>query len=281
MAFDVGDTVSEAWDRFATQAGAVVVLAAGAVGILQNIAVQDLLRALLLGLESLILESSDQMDPQEIEQFQRSIDQALATLPLSLGLSPGVALLLWLGAFVLTAAVIAVAIDAFGSSRDRLTGVEVEGLGRKTAHLALGQLVVLIAIVVGFVVFVIPGFIVALVAAFLLPYFPVAVVLDDESFASAYGSSVDYARDNLGDTVILVLVAIAVFIGVGFVGGVVVAVLPATVGAVVEQFFSAIATIFVLAMLTRAYQATDSTDPETVGADDGEVHEEWGSGDGA
>lgn len=277
MSFDVGTVVSEAWNRFATVAGALVFVALGAVGLLQTVAMQDLLRAFLEAIRDPVMEIVREENPDQAQEIAQAFDDALADIPLSLGLSPGLALLLWFAGFVLAAAVTVIGIDAFANDRDTVSGIEVDGFGRKTAHLVLGGVVIGLAVFAGFFVFVFGAVVVGLFVVLFLPYFPAAVVVDDEGFWGAFKRSVGVARENLRDTALVVLIAIGVSIGLSFVSGAVTAPLAAEAGLVVGQFVGTIATVYLIALFTRAYLAAEhqSTAEEVGGEADGDVHEEW------
>lgn len=278
MSFDVEAVAREAWDRSATAAGAVLLLAAGAVGVVQTVASQDLLRAFLEEIREPFLDAMREEDPELAAEYADIFDQALADLPLALGLSPGVASVLWLAGFVVSLAVTVVAIDAFGNARDRITGLEVGGLGRKVLHVFLGFVAIGIAVFLGTFAFLIGAPVVALLALFLLPYFPVAIVLDDHGFWSGFKRSYGVVKRNLGSTVLVVLLAILVTLVLDFAGGLLTGPLPAATGLVIAQFVGAIGFVFTWALLARAYVAATTeevTDAADGPAEGGDVHEEW------
>jgi len=278
MSFDVEAVTRQAWDRFATAAGAMVIVAFGAVGVVQTVAGQDLSRAFFEWVREPLLDALREEDPELAAEYADIIDQELANLPLALGLSPGAAALLWLVGFVLSLAVTVLAIDAFANDRDGLAGIEVGGLARKAGHLLLGAVAIGIAVIVGLLGFIVGSFVVALFALFFLPYFPVAIVVDDLGFWSAFKRSVGVARENLGSTVLTVLLAVLVAIVVGFLGGLVTGTAPSEPALVASQFVGAIGTAFTWALLARAYlAATTEQGAEAAGAPEegGEIHEDW------
>ena len=262
MTFNVGDTVSEAVDRVTTSAAAVLIAALTVVGVAQTAALQDILRGFLEWTLEMLNdpEVSGELSASEIETAEEQINAYISELPLALGLSPGVAALLWLVAFVVALVVVAIAIDAFGNERDSLEGVPTEGLGRKTLHLFLGWIAYSILVAIGFLLLVVPGPLVA----FFLVFFTAAIVIDDESFVSAFGSSYSVARNNLVGTLAVSVLGIVAFVVFQFVGGMVSGIIPAVPGAIAAELVAAVGQVFVLALVTRAYvnaTSDDAADP--------------------
>jgi hypothetical protein len=254
MTIDVEASIDEAIERVTTRAGGVLIAVLTLIGVLRAAAEQDIARSIgesvISALEDAAFReelTAEQL--QTLENAEAELEATLADLPLALGLSPGQATALWLLAFLGSVVLNVLAIDTFGNARDTLDGIQTERLGRKTLHLFVGTVVYVLLVGLGFLVFILPG----LVVAVLLVYFPVAVVLDDESFVGAFSTSVAVVRENVVPTVGIVLLALVAFLAMGFVSPILSGVLPAVAGAVTEELLSAVATAFVLALVTRAY----------------------------
>lgn len=254
--FGVGQVSSEAAERLATAAGAIAIVALTVVGILRAAAGQDIVRGLLERFRAELQNPEVQEEFQEefLASVEASIDAYIAELPLALGLSPWIAALLWIVGYVLGLAVIVIAIDAFGHGRDMVEDVGSIGLGWKTVNLFLGSLAAGILIAVGLVLLIIPG----LIFAVLLVFFPAAIVLDDESFFEAFGSSVGVVRANVLSTIGLIVVAIVVVIVVTVVGMILGGLLPAIGAVIVDELLAAIGTIFAMALIARGYSNATS-----------------------
>ncbi|ADB61492.1 hypothetical protein Htur_2615 [Haloterrigena turkmenica DSM 5511] len=266
MTFNVSDTVTEAVERVTTSAAAVLIAALTVVGVAQTAALQDILRGFLEWTLEMLNdpEVSAELTASEIETAEEQINAYISELPLALGVSPGAAAVLWLAAFVVSLVIVAIAIDAFGNERDSLDGISTEGLGRKTLHLLLGWIAYSILVAIGFLLLVVPGPLVA----FLLVFFTAAIVIDDESFISAFGSSYSVVRSNLLGTLAIVVLSIVAFVVFRFVGTIFAGVLPGVPGAIAADLITAVSQVFVLALLTRAYvNATTDDAADPVGSD--------------
>lgn len=251
MSFDAGDVLTDAVDRLTTGAGAVLVGGLALFGIVRTVAEQDIARALL---EWVLAELDDpavreELGPEEYETIRGELEAVLADLPLALGLSPGTAAVVWLAGYVLALVVTVVAIDAFGNEHDRIGALDGGRIGRHTLHLFVGSIVSGLLFVIGLVLFVIPG----LVIGVLLVFFPAAIVLDDESFVAAFGSSVGVVRENVLGTLGIVVVGIVASFGIGIAATIVGSPLPGSVASVVSDLFGAVSLAFILALVARAY----------------------------
>lgn len=265
MTFDLGDVLGRGVDRLTSAAGAIMIVALGIVGVAQTIVIQDLIRAFLEGLLSILDDpafreglTAEQLST--LDEAESDIESAIADLPLALGLDPAVAALLWLVIFVVGLAVVVVALDTFGNERDTITGLETDRLGWKTLNLFIGSIVFGILFFIGLIFFVIPG----LIFAILMFFFPAGIALRNESFFSAFATSAGVVRRNILGTLGLVVVAVIISIILGFVGGLI----PSVTGTIIEQFISAIAYAFVLATMAIAY-VDDTAEEAATGNDDG------------
>ena len=264
--------MSDAVERLTTSAGAILVVAMTVVGVVQTAALQDILRAFLESMLDVLddPEFREELSASDLETLESQIDAALADLPLAMGLSPTAAALVWLLAFVAALVIVAVAIDTFANERDSFDGLETERLGRKTLHLLLGWIAFGVLFVIGLFLFVFPGLLVAL----FLVFFAAAIVIDDESFVSAFGSSYRVARSNLGGALAVLLLVIVAFIASRFVSGILAGLLSGVPGAVAAELVTSVAQVFVLALVARAYVDATATSEDTTGPVD---EDDWAS----
>lgn len=254
MKFSVGDAFSEAIERLTTQAGAILIAGITLFSVLRTGAGQDIYSGIVERILSELQRSEFRSDlgPEQLEAVESAeaeLEASIADLPLSLGLDPAIAAVVWLVAYVLGLAVIVVALDTFGRGRDTLSGIETDDVGMKVLNLFLGSFVFGILVTVGLLLLVIPGL---LVIVFLL-FFPAAIVLDGESFFSAFSSSAGLVRENFLSTLGLLLVSIVVLVVLGLVGVIVSGALSGAPGAIASEVFAAVGTAFSLALIARAY----------------------------
>lgn len=277
--FEIGTVFGDSVERIATSVGALLIAGIAFFGVVRTAAGQDIARGTL---EWILAELEDpelreQLGPEQLEALEAAeteLNAVLADLPLALGLSPGAAALVWIVGYVLGLVVAVLALDAFGQEWDTPGEIDASRIGWKTLNLFFGTIVFGILFVIGLVLFVLPG----LAILVLLVFFPAAIVLDDESFFEAFGSSVGVVRENVGGAILLVIAGIAVGIAVSIVTAVVGAGLPSRETVIVSELFSAVGLAFVLALLARAYaDATGEGGPEP--ADEPGGPEATGSGD--
>lgn len=117
-----------------------------------------------------------------------------------------------------------------------------QDIARGVIDAVLEELEGVIAVVVGFLLLVLPGLLVVL----FLVFFPVATVVDDQSFFGAFASSAGVVRENILGAVAIVLVGIVAGIVISIVSTVVERVLPAVPGALVGELFAAVTVAFTL-----------------------------------
>jgi len=278
MSFTVGEALSGAVDRLTTSAGALLIGGLALFGIVRTGAGQDVYRGIV---EEILdeLEGADFRDnlgPQQtdaLETAEIAMEESIAELPLALGLGPGPAAGVWVLAYVLGLVVAVLAIDAFGREHDAPGDLGTERLGWKTLNLFFGGIVFGLLIFVGLLLFVLPG----LIFLVLLVFFPAAIVLDDENFFGALGSSIGVARANVGGSIVVVLVLIVVGIVVGLTNSILEGALPDVAGAITAELLSAVVLAFTLALVARAYadatsegQGTESGSAEDGNSEDGE-----------
>ncbi len=254
MTFTVGQTFKEAIDRLTTQAAAVIIAGLAVFGIIRTAAGQDIYTGIVEG----ILDSLETADFREdlgpnateaLESAEAELEASIAELSLALGLSPSIAAVLWLIAYVLGLAVIIVGLDTFGNEGDTFAEFETDNIGWNVLHLFLGSIVFGILVTVGLLLFVIPG----LLFIVFLFFFPAAIALDNQSFFEAFSTSASIARNNFLSTVGLILLALVVFIALGIVGWIIGGAISGAPGEVFDELFSAFATALGLAIVARAY----------------------------
>lgn len=266
MGFDAGSAFSEAWERVTTQVAAVVIGLYAVATIVQTAALQDVVREVVEEVREI---ARDELEPQEYQDFVEETDTILEGLHLALGLEllPAIALLL-VATFAGTA-VVALAIDAFARGATSVDDLDTSRLLWHTLNIFVGGIAFFVLLMVGFGLFFLPGLIVLVLFAF----FPVAVVVEDTNFVSAFGSSIGTVTDNVGPTLLLLLLAFVVGVAGTVLSTVVTVAMSGTIAGIVSTTISAAATILILAMLTRAYVAAhsdatnaDATEPDA-GAD--------------
>lgn len=246
MGFDAGNALSEAIDRITTQAALVVIGLYAVASIVQTAALQDIVREAIEELREIVREEWTAEDYQE---FVDQTDPLLNDLPLALGLDLVPALLVLFAALIVATVVTALAIDAFARGASSVSDLDTSRLVWNTINLVLGGIAFFVMLLIGFGFFFFPG----LVVFFLFLFFPIAVVVEEENFFSAFGSSVETVTDNFLHTLLLVLLLIVVGLVMGVVSGLVSFVLTGAVGGIISATVSAVGTMFILAMLTRAY----------------------------
>src|SRR6056297_1365277 len=201
MSLEVGDAVSEAFDRITTQVAVVLIGLYTITSVLQTAATQDMIRVVI---ESIRDWGQDELTAEEYRELVDATDPALNDLPLALGLDLVPAIALWLVALVVGVAIVALAIDAFAFGANSVGELDTGGVLWHTLNILVGGFVFAVLLFLGFAFFIIPGLIVFV----LFVYFPVAVVVDDANFVSALGSSLNTVRDNIVQSLLLIAVAI-------------------------------------------------------------------------
>ncbi|MFA9427288.1 hypothetical protein [Natronorubrum sp. A-ect3] len=268
MQFSLGDAITEAFERLTTSAGAIFVVVLTVIGIIQTAAIQDLIRAMLEGFLAVLNdpEFREQVaaeDLQELEAAEQEINTVIGELSLSVGLSPGLAALVLLLAFILSIVIVVVAIDTFTNRRDSLGGIQTPRIGWKTLNLFVGWIAFGILFVIGLILLVIPGILVGI----FLVFFAAAIVIDDESFISAFASSFQVVRSNIAGTLGLVLLLLGTFIGLGFVGSAFGVILPEILSVLVSNLLTGIGQVFAIALVALAYADATTEDPQPVDTD--------------
>lgn len=254
MGFDAGTAVSEAMDRITTQVALVVMGLYAAASIVQVAAFQDIVRVVIEDLREILREEGT---AEEYQEFVDATDPVLNDLPLALGLDLVPALLVIFFALIAATVVVALAIDAFARNASRVGELDASRLVWNTINIVVGGIVYFVLMWIGFGFFVLPGL--AVLVLFL--FFPIAVVVEEENFFSAFGSSIETVTDNVGQTLLLGLLALVVASVAVTVSWITRLAIPGAVGWIASTAITAVTAIFLVAMLTRAYVAGHADDP--------------------
>lgn len=254
MQFDAGSAFSEGWDRITTQVAILLVGLYAAASIVQTAAIQDITREGILELREFM---QDELSAEEYQDFVDETEPIVNDLPLALGLDLVPALVLLLVALLASTAVVALAIDAFARRAADVDELDTSGLVLHTLNIFVGGIVYFVLIMIGFALLFVPGIVVLVIFAF----YPAAIVVEDENFVSAFGSSFGTVTDNVGHTLLLLLLAIVISVAGSVLSTVATALLSGTIGAIVSTTVTAAVTILIVAMLTRAYVAAHPDAP--------------------
>lgn len=263
MSFNLTDVLADGVDRLATAVGAILVVVSFLAGLASTVAAQDLLRIAIADWQTQLQET----DPELAEQIGPGLEETLSGLHLAVGLSPGVATVLWIVATIASLAIVIVAFETFGRERDHLTTSALSGVGWKTLNFVVGAIVFAIVFTIGIALLVLPG----LVVLVLFFFFPAAIAIDGDNFVSAFGSSVAVVRENAFGTIGLLVVAIVAGIAVSIIAGIVAAPLPPVAGGVVGEVASALVLLYAVAIVGRAY--VDATTDDAVERTENEADE--------
>lgn len=246
MSLDVGNAFSEAIDRVSTQAAALLIAIYTVTSTIQTAATQDIMRELILELREW---AQDELSPEEYQEFLDATEPALNDLHLELGLDLVPAIALFFVAAIAGVVVVTIAIDAFASGASSIGDIDTSGVFWHTLNVIVGGIVFVVLFWIGLSFFVLPG----LVVLFLFVFFPIAVVVDDDNFFSAFGSSIETTTDNVGQTLLLLVVLFVVGFLAAIGSSLLTTVLPGTIGALVGVVVTAVISLFLVAILTRAY----------------------------
>lgn len=237
----------EAFSRWRSPAGLLAFALLSAVGVLRRAARQDLLDA---GVQW-VLEGVRAVDGGLAGEVEPVADAVLDRLSLALGLDPWLAAILWLVTVACTAVLVVFAIAAFASDVRDLRALRTSDVGRKATRLTAGSIVVGLLATLGFAVFVLPGVVVLLAFA----YFPVAIVVRDDSLVDSWRRSVAVARRIPGETIGIVVVGVVVTSSAAAIGVVLRLLLPGVAGAVADVVVLTAAWLWIGAFVTRTYLA--------------------------
>lgn len=129
-------------------------------------------------------------------------EEFLTTLMVGMGVSAIVFLILFILAEGMTIVMIR---DAFeGSSADLSSAWE--SIRGKIGALLIASLLVAVIVGLGYIFLIVPG----IILTFLLYFVAQAIMIDDEGAVGSLKASYRFVRDNLGDSVIIILISIAI-----------------------------------------------------------------------
>lgn len=240
----------EAVDRWRSPAGLLALALLSVVGVLRRAARQDLLDA---GVRW-VLEGVRAVDEGLAAEVEPVAAAVLDRLSLALGLDPWLAAILWLATVGCTAVIVVLAIAAFAREARGPGALRTSDLGRKAARLTAGSIVVGLLATLGFAVFVLPGVLVLLAFA----YFPVGIVVEDDSLVDSWRRSVVLARRIPGETIGIVVVGVVMTSIAAAIGVVLRLLLPGVAGAVADVVVVTAAWLWIGAFVTRTYLAGTS-----------------------
>lgn len=191
MTFDLGDALQEGLARTATRTGAILVGLFLVVQVLSGLVSQSLFRTLFLEYVDWEALFEGVQDPP-IEEIRSQVDAAFAVAPLDVPVETlgGALVVLWLVQVVVRIG--AIRWFVAGPST-RLTGdLFTRGLGWTVLNLIVGLVVYAIAVIVGLVLFVVPGIFLA-VALFFYNY---EVVVEGKNAVDALAGSYELTAGN-------------------------------------------------------------------------------------
>lgn len=263
MSLDVGDALREGASRTTAANGLLLMTGFAAVAVASLVAQHSYLSwAIEEGL----------LTPEVRELMGQN------PAPMAVGVPVAAALGLWAGTAIVAEGLRIVAIRTFVSRyTDRIPAVLVtRRLGWAVLNGFVGTVLVNLLIVLGSVLFVVPGVFLALSLFFVRQ----EIAVEDVNFVEAMANSWDLARGNRVELAVLAVVWITLAVGLWIVGGVIGVALSGApaVAAAISVVLGAPLTVFGVAVGARAYvQLTDGRDEPV--ADDGT--EAGGQGDEA
>lgn len=235
MGLTVGDTVSEGLDRL--EAGLFPYLVGlFAVTLLIQVGTQSQLAA---------------QPPEVVEDVPLVTDAFVEELPLALGVSLGVAWLVWLAG---TVSFVAVSLLAFRALSDRSGGSEGVGpgaLARMTLSGVTAAIVGLVAVGIGLAALVVPGLVVATLFAFTHPY----IATERAGALEAMGRSYELTKGHRLGVFGVLAVTVVSFYAVTTVGAVLAVAVDgmAIAAELVNVAFGALGWLVALAILAAAF----------------------------
>lgn len=271
MSLDIGEAFSDGASRTFARNGLLLAAVFAVVTLLFGVFVQTL----SVGLLEAMLESFQGLSPEElnvsqqeyetlISDLQTQIEMVRESSPLALGLPPGVAagVLLILSLFSEAVSIVAVrtfAIDGDEAiSRDLVT----DNILLATLNGFVGSIVVWGLIIVGLVLFLLPGVFVAVVFLFMRQ----RIALEDENFIEGMAESWRLTKGHRIEVFALGLLVVIVSLVDDLVSSVLSLVSPLA-SAVVTAAVSGVILAFGAAVVTRGYVQLEAGETETDGED--------------
>ena len=271
MSLDIGEALGEGLSRLSTRPGAALVVAFAAVGLLSAV----LSQTLQVGALEALLEAARAASPEQLGLTQAAYDQQTAALeaqleaarasPLALEAPPSVAAGGLVAVALVSEVISIVAVRAFAADDPATVGREVvDGLGMATLNGFVGGVVIWVLIIVGSILFVVPGLFAAVGFYFLRQ----EVALDDENVLGALAASWRLAKGNRVGVFTLALVVVAVS-QLNLVVGIAIETVSPAAAAVASAVVGGVVAAFGAAAVTRGYlQLTDADDSGTETASD-------------
>jgi len=246
MSFQIGEALSEGFDRVTERNGLLFVGLFVAVSVVTSVLAADFFSAVIADL----VESGD-LDPADLDTGANPL---LGDDPTEqvIGLPASVALFGAVLGFLAQASVSIAAARTFAS--DETGEIPREHFTRKLVwslvNIVVGGFLFAIAVGIGFVLLFVPG--IFLLVSLYFWVFP--VVLDDESFIGGFAKSWTLTSGNRLPLFFLGVIAVVLSFVVNTVGSVFSAAFPPLAEVAVSAVFSGAVFVFVVATAARAYR---------------------------
>lgn len=251
MALDVGDALREGIDR-GTERNALVLMAVVAAVSLASTAFSQ--TAAVYALDVLAEFAREEgLDPPS--------QGALGPTPLELPISGPLAAVLFVAAAVLNQAIGLVAIRTFVSDATATVPREflVRRIGWVTLNAVVGGLLVGVLILLGLVLFVLPGVFVA-VSLF---FFEQELAVNDTNLVEAMEDSWALARGERVQIFVLAVLLLGAALAPSVLAGLLRPVIRPWLAAVLAVLGSAVVTVVSIAVASRAYVQVETAEPDT------------------
>lgn len=268
MGIDIGQALREGASRTAAKNGLLLAAVFAGIALLTTVLFQTLTVAVV----DAILATFESASPEELGLSQAEYDEAISefesafgdieeTSPLALGLSVGVATagLLVLALAAEAVSIIAVRVFATGDSEVVTSDVATENILLATLNGFVGGIVVWGLIILGSLLFVLPGIILAVLFYFLRQ----EIAINGKNFVQAMADSWRITKGSRIE-VFLVGALLVIVSRLEEVSSTAVGVLSTTAGVVAASVVGGVLAAFGAAVATRAYvQLDDGTEPVT------------------
>jgi len=259
MSFEIGEPIEEGFDRLTERNGLLFVGLFVAIGLISSVFAADFVSTLIAD----AIESGD-IDPADIDTSNNPLLGDDPTEPL-FGLPIAVSLVGMAASLLAHASVAIAAARTFvGEETDRIPREHfTRKLGWSLLNLVVGGILFGIAVGIGFVFLIVPGFFL-LVSLY---FWPFAVVVDDESFVGGFARSWTLTSGNRIALFVLGLIVVLVTGVVSSIGTAVSAPLPPIAGVLVSGVFSGATFVFTVAVAARAYRQLQRERPTETDAE--------------
>lgn len=242
MSVDIGDVIGEGIERTLARNGLILVAISFLLGALSALFSASITRRIVLQQQA--------MGPMQMSPAAPAIGLSAPAAGL-LSILVGLASLVFVTGAVRTF----VTDETEQLSSDDFT----RNLLLVVVNLIIGGIVFGVVVGIGFILLIVPG-IFLLVSLF---FWNVFVIVDDENFIDAFGSSWRLTSGNRLTLFGLGLIVVVIGAAINFAFGIPSAFLPRSIGFLVAQVGSAFVSVFTLATATRTYvQLTAAESPE-------------------